>query len=86
MDEGVKICQYTSQLKNAKFGNCLKKVIAGKTDFKSKSKHVKNQPEDLWICIKSYKVGNFEQIKTFVNLPKNKKNSIVVNPIKEKIW
>lgn len=80
---GPKICEHTTQLKKAKFGNCLAKVQEGKSDFKSKSANSKFEPEELWICVKTYKVGSFEQLEVYVNLPKNKKSSIIVNPIKE---
>ena len=78
---------YAVAIKKDKLGNCFKKVISKKSDFKTKErKGVGYEANELWVCVKSYKVGTKAQLEKFCSQPKNKKNSIIVNPMKEEIW
>lgn len=70
------------KIKTDRLGNALNKVQNRKTDFKGNQK---NSISDLWICTKSYKVGNISQLTKFVNEGKQKKHGIIVNPVSTQV-
>jgi hypothetical protein len=59
-------------LRTDKFGNCLSKVQNCKSDIKGGKKKGMSSisMEDLWVCVKTYKVGTFDQLSKYVNQPK----------------
>jgi ubiquitin carboxyl-terminal hydrolase 16/45 len=85
MQEKEELSKYGVDIKRDKLGNSLKKLNSGKSDFKVKG--IKShEPASLFICLKSYKVGTFDQLTKFCSQPKNKKHSIILNPIKETLF
>ena len=71
------ILQLIGAIKTEQLGNAFGKLLSLKTDFK-RSEHTKI--EDLWVCLKSYKVGTLEQLTVFCTESKQKKHGPVANP------
>jgi hypothetical protein len=59
------LIKFIPTIKTDKFGNSLAKLQNVKTDFKRTEGQIKM--EDLWVCLKSYKVGTLEQVSAFCN-------------------
>lgn len=76
------ILSLISPIKTDKFGNALAKLQSLKTDFKrSESTKI----EDLWVCLKSYKIGTLEQLSGYCTEAKQKKHGPVANPATQQI-
>ena len=77
------LIKFIPTIKTDKFGNSLAKLQNVKTDFKRTEGQIKM--EDLWVCLKSYKVGTLEQVSAFCNEAKQKKHGFICNPYSQNI-